>query len=372
MTKIVFETATLADAIKKAERVAPTTGQAFDKAAGILFEINPLSTAPVVTKVTNLDIFRMEWLDVVDASGSATTWRVPSRLFTQVVGSLPIGSGKTVTLEEKSEGVYSQLHLSSGRTKARFNLIDGSYYPSWDAFDPDTLLSTVDLGGRIAQVEWAAAKTEAPICGVHFDGEQCVATDRFRLASAPVKFPGLTEPITVPAGILSTLLKQTGEIKVGIDGGQLLLMPDETTQIRCILYGLKYPGMTKVMVTERPNYITVKKTEILEIMNRATTFGQGDRIAPLRTFIGKEEFAVMMTNAEVGLLGDVVELPGQALHDRVEIIFTAKNILDAINSSPNEEVTIGYDTANPLGVIYVDGGSGYKSWIVPRKKVEEQ
>ena len=367
MTKVVFETATIADAIKKAERVAPSKGSAFDKAAGIVLQV--YTGLPVVIKATNLDIYMMQWVDSIECDGAAE-WRVPSQLFAAVVGSLPIGSGKTVTLEEKA-GV---LHLTSGRTKARFNLMMTEYYPTWEAFDPDEMTQANDLGGRVAQVEWAASKSEIPISGVHFDGEQVIATDRYRIAKAPLHIEGLKEPITVPAGLLGGVLKQTGEVSVSVDGNMLLVMPDEYTQIKTVIYGESYPKVANVMDKGRglSDSITFRKTSVLEIMQRATNFAGGDRIAMLRVFFGQGEIAVMMTNDEVGLLGDVVEVPGYADHERVEFRFTPKNIMEAISKAPNEEVTLSYDKSRTGFLVHLDGGSGYESWVMPRVGPEPQ
>lgn len=373
MTKVVFETATFADAIKKASRVSPSKGQAFDKAAGIVIDVDPSSDDPITIRATNLQIFSTEWVDCVEAEGEPATWRVPSQLFTQVVSSLPIGSERTVTLEEKTNGRITILHLSSGKTKARFNLMSVEYYPYWNVFDPDEMYPANDLGGRVAQVEWAAAQgVEPPLCGISLDGEKVIATDRYRLAMSDLKIPDLKEPIVVPAGMLGTILKQTGEVSIGVEDGQLLIMPDEHTQIRAVVFDTQYPQVDRIARRDYPNILRVRKAAILEIMQRASNFAGSDRFPTLRVFFGKGEIAVMMDNNEVGLLGDVVDVPGYADHDRVEIKFTPKNIMDAITNSPNDEVEIGYDTSNAARIVYVNGGSGYECWVMPRRADQPQ
>lgn len=368
MTKITFETATFADVIKKAAKVAPTKGNAFDKAAGLVLEIDPGNS--VIVRATDLNIFSMEWVDYVEAEGPAVTWRVPSALFAQVMSSLPIGSGKHVTLEGKLDKDRPFLFLSSGRTRAKFNLMSLDHYPPWYPFDPSDLIKAENLGGRIAQVEWAAAKADATpqIQGVHFDGERCIATDRYKLACADLRIPDLAEPVTVPAGILGQILKQTGEVMIGIDENQLLLMPDESTQIRAILYGGEYPKVDRVMRRDQPNVLKVKKAPLLEVMTRASNFAGNDRFPALKLFIGREEIAVMMENSEIGLLGDVCEVPGYAQHDRRQVVFTSRNILDAVSYAPNEEIEIHYDESKMDNIMYVNGGSGFEAWVVPRRE----
>lgn len=368
MTKVVFETATLADAVKKANQIAPSKGQAFDAAAGFVIEIHP-APMPTIFRATNLEIFSMEWVDVVSVEGDPTKWRVPAALFNQVVGSLPIGTGKMVTLEEKVQGFQRQLHLTSGRTKARFNLLDESYYPKWEAFDPDDLFPVKDLGGRIAMVDWAASKSDIPMNGVHLDGKYAVATDRYRLATAPLELSDFLEPVTIPAKILSQVLRQTGEVSIGREGNQLLIMPDEHSQIRSVIYAEQYPNTKKIREMGFPNMVEIRKEEFLEILNRAAGFAGGDRIPNLKLFIGKEEIAVMMNNEEVGLLGDVLDVPGQCDHPRVEVMFTPKNIIEAVANVPNDKLQFHYDP-DSMRVVYVDGNSGYEAWVMARRETQ--
>lgn len=367
-TTVVFETATIADAIKAADRVAPNKGAAFDKASGIVLEIDP-AAGTVVIKATNMDIFQMAWIDAVSMEGPATVWRLPSMLFTRHMAALPIGSGKEVTFRQNER----QLHVEQGRTKARFNLIDADFYPTWAAFDPDDLTPVKDFGGRVALVEWAAAKDSIPLTGVHFDGELAIATDRYRLAAVPLVIAGLASPCTVPAGLLSSILKQTGEVSLAVDGTQMLLMPDEHTQIRCVLYGEKYMDARRVMDNNRdyPQVIKTKKAPLLEVINRTMNFTGSERFPTLRMFMGNEEIACMMTEREAGLIGDVHEIPGQAVHDRSELKFTPKNLVDALTQAPNEEIEIHYDPDRPNKIVYINGGSGYEAWVMPRRETGE-
>jgi DNA polymerase III sliding clamp (beta) subunit (PCNA family) len=373
MTKVTFETAAFADSIKKAELVAPNTGEAFDKAAGIVLELKPDSSDdPALVRSTNLDIFRTEWVDPITISGTPTIWRLPSKIFTQTVSSLPIGTGREVSLEEKQSGMQRYVLLKSGRTQARFQLMDEQYYPLWAPYDPAVLSSAVDLGGRIASVEWAAAKSEVPIAGIHFDGTHCIATDRFKIAHAPAEIPTISKRITIPAGVLSQLLRQTGEVRIGIQGNFFLCMPDEATQLHSIIFAEEYPNTASVRRPQHTHSVQVKKKLLLDLLNRVFNYTQGDRDAGIKFFIGKEEIVCTAVNNEVGAIKDAIEIVGQALHDRMEILFTPRNLIEAIEHAPNEDITLGYYDGHPYKPFYVDGGSGYESWIMPRKQMTKE
>lgn len=362
--RALFETATLADCLKKAAAVAPAKGQAFDKAAGIVLDLSPESC---VIKATNLEVFYTEWIDAVDVDENMT-WRLPSVLLASVIGSLPIGSGKTVVLEQKNNTIY----IEQGRTKARINLLPLEYYPIWTAFDPEVCVDAGRFADRLKQVQWAASGNAAdhPFNGIHVSGEIIVATDRYRIAAVPLVIPGLQKPVTVPGGPLVAALGRSGDVKLGSEGDQLLIMPDEHTQVRAVCYGQEYPKYQNVMKRDQPESITCNRTSLLEIMNRALTFSGSERTPVMRVFIGQEEIAVMMTNTEVGLLGDVVEVPGYATHARIEFTFTPKNLMDALGASPNDHINLYYNPAYPGKPLRIDGGSGYEAWIAPRKHLD--
>lgn len=373
MTKVVFETATIADAVMKADRIAPTKGTAFDKAAGIVLTIDP-NSGLVVIRATDLRVYSMEWVASVSIEGDEVAeWRVPSKLFATVLKGLPIGTGKNVTLEEVSNGRNRFVQLTSGRTKAKFNLMQTDYYPVWDVFNPDDLVEVDDVGGRVAMVEWAAAKVDdPPFSGILFDGQCVRATDQYKLALAPLAIPNMTESITVPAGILGQVLKQTGEVRLGVSsGGHLLLMPEPTIQIMSTIFGVQYPDTTRIEnFRTRPNIVKVHKAPLLEILQRASAFSGNERFPILRVFFGKEEIAVMMNTKEVGVLADIMEVPGYCDHDRVEFRFGPDNLIQAIEHVPNEVLHIGYDQTNNKSILYIDGGSGYECWVMPRKQMD--
>jgi DNA polymerase III sliding clamp (beta) subunit (PCNA family) len=369
VTKVTFETASLADAIKKANIVAPSHGKAFDEAGGIVLEILP-DDGLVLFRATNKDVFHTEWVQPLSIEGEATTWRLSSTLVAPVIASLPIGSGKTTVLEQVQHGQSWRIEMKSGRTKAKFFLMDTAHYPQWEIFDPSELTVVNDLGGKLALVEWAAGLKElAPLCGININGEIVKATDRYKLAVVPLEIPGLENPVTIPAGMLAQILRQTGEVRVGFTEHQMLLMPNDTTQLRLVTFAGDYPTMAKLMNRERPFSLSVKKDELLAIVNRATLAAPGDRLPLLNLYIGKESIAAKVDGPESAVV-DQIDIPGQAQHPRVNIKVTPKMLTDILNHAPNDSVTIHYDVDKPEGVLYINGGSGFECWMVARKSGE--
>jgi DNA polymerase III sliding clamp (beta) subunit (PCNA family) len=371
--KVVFETATIADSVGKAARVAPTKGEAFDKASGILMELSDHDNT-VILKATNLEIFYLEVVSAIEVDvGSAVdlSWRFNASLLSSMLTKLPIGSGKHVTFStlDKEPGIVL---VKSGRTTAKFRIMDAEYYPRWGAFDPDKLEVVADLGARIQQVEWAAMEDhEISYAGIHLDGKHVMATDRIRLAIAPCEAEPIYRPITIPAGVLKPVITNLRDVAVGIDEGMFLLMPDVSTQLKTRIYDREYPAVKKILDSKTwPDVVTVRKTALLEIMERAMLFAQRDRSPKMTFIIGKGEIAVMCVDADLGLLGDAIEVDGQCSHPRQRFIFTPKNVVEALNASPSESVEIFYNKDDTVQPVKIDGGSGYLALVMPRKEME--
>lgn len=366
--KVVFETATIADAVDKAARVAPTKGSAFDKASGILMNLAPEESC-VYIRATNLEIYYLEAVDTVSIEGEGE-WRFPSQILSGILSKLPIGSGKEVVLEQET---FGEVKLKSGRTTAKLRTIDSSYFPTWEPFDPEALDMVPDLGARIQQVEWAALTGgEPPMSGIHLNGEVVVATDRIRMAVAPCEAEPIYKPVTIPAGILKPVMRSMRDVAIGLDQGQFLLMPDPTTQIRTVIFDTPYPDITRAMRRNQPATVKFKKDHLLAMIDRAMVFGTRDRSPQMTMYIGAGEIAVMMSDQEQGLLGDIIDVPGYADHKRTKILFTPKNLTDAIAASPSEQVELHYTPETPTAVVRVDGGSGYEAWVMPRRSTDSE
>lgn len=367
MTKVTFENATIQDVIGKASKIAPTRGSAFEKSAGILIEVDA-ENQEVTVRATDGDLSYLEVVDAIEIDGDSCLWLLPSITLGALCSKLPIGSGKQIVWEQ----VDSALKFTTGKMRASMQLQPPQYWPTWEPFDPDGLESVAGFGGRVGMVSWAASKTsDPPLSGVHFDGEWAIATDGYRLVRVPCVAPPIYKPITVPAGAFAPLGKIIQDARIALQGEYLVMMPDDSTQIRALLYGLEYKKVGRVFEQTPPNMVKVNKEDLRELIDRASVMTGSERVPTLSVFIGQEEIACYMEQKEVGMLGDVLDVPGYAQHDYVKINFTPKNLLDAISNAPSKDIEIHYDAqmkkARP---IKIDGGSGYIAMVMPRTEQE--
>lgn len=363
-TSVTFELGTILDSLLKAALIAPSkAGTAFDKAAGIMLNINP-GIAPVcVVQATNLDAFYIESVPVIEATGAQTRWRLPHTL-AKILDSIPKTAGRLVRFEKDPAG--GRVKLTSNRMVATVGTIDPDFYPEFDLYEGE-FSTTQGVGSRIEQVAWACAKAgNEPLTGVHFTGEHVIATDRYRVCRVPLKM-SITNPITVPAGMLASILKKTGEIEVGATSHHIVFRVNDGCHVYSAIYGNEFPAIEKRVTSfEYDGQISVRKNELSSLINLAMSGSDADRMPLIRLIIGRSELAAYVGGDEVGI-GDVVDIPGQATHKRISLYFTPGYVLDAVNRTPGDLVTLSYRVEDESKVpIKIHDGSGFEAWVVSR------
>ena len=364
-TSVTFENAALSEAVKRAARIAPTRGEAFDKAAGIVIEVTPGAEWPVIIKSTNLSLYYLEFVAVAMSAGDPVVWRVSSELFSQIITKLPIGTGKNVTIEQKE----NKLEIKSGRFKASIGLMRGQFYPEWGLFDVESTAPVSSLGPRLNQVSWAATKGIGieSTDGVRFNGQNIFATDRYRLAVASMGAPHLSSGVTISASLLSGILPEGGQTRVGLVEDQMLILPTNYIQIRATAFASDFPPVEKIMRRDYPNKITFSKQEAIDAISRVSAADAKNRMPEITMFIGKGELVFFMQDsAGIDKIMDHVDIGGQAEHERHKIYVTPNALIDSMNASQGGMVTLHYDVSNHTRLLYLDCGNGYECWIVPR------
>ncbi len=374
MTKVVFETATIQDALKKANIVAPSRGEAFDKAAGIMLTVTR-GQEEVLVQATNLEIFYSEWISTLSVTlpdgVEEVQWLVPSRTAAAIVASFPIGTGREVTMEQPAGS--RTLKIMSARSRGSLQLITPEHYPQWDVFDPDDLVEVEEFAARLSMVEWACSPDfESSFSGINLDGQYAQACDRYRVARVPMKVDAGTawpfaSDVTIPSRVLSQIIRQTGIVSLGCTPSELLVLPSDHVQIRAVLHAQEYMKLDRITTMTYDWKLEVRKSSLLEILNRVMLVAGTDRNPQLRMWIGKSEIAVMMEDGDENNLGDILGTPGFADHERVSLSFSPKNLLEAIDKCPSEKFTFYYTPAEPLRIIKIDDGAGYEAWVTPRR-----
>lgn len=372
-TSVTFETATIADVLKKAETCAPSArgdSHVFGTAAGVVMEVWPGQSDKVQVRSTNLEVFYTEQVDYVESSGPSVQWRLPSKVISGIVAALPIGTGRTVTFTQ--DGRW--LSLASGRTAGRVMLIPMGDYPAWELYTEERSSVVRSFGQSLAQIEWACAAKGEPLTGVYFDGSVMMATDRYRAATVPCEIPILDgTPVTAPAKLLTPVLRHAGDVRVGVVGSFLTISPDEHTQIRCVVYGKNIPSPSAFTNISYDSSVLVHRDQVVEMVTRMLNVAKGsDKEPKITMLVGGEQLTLRIDGASPGeWVQDSIDLEGQADHMPVILRFLPKNITDAIGRAPDEKVALHYNAHGGKNtVVHVDGGADYRTWFVQVGKGE--
>lgn len=365
MTSVTLEVAAFADAVQQASRISPTSrGIAWDKLHGILLSVQPGDTYPVVIRTGNLDVYRAEWLSALSCEGEPVAWRVPVASLSGIIRSLPLRQARPVTLQ--SEG--SRLAVSCGRLEATLNLINADTYPLWDVFDPAGLSSAEGLAAACKAVEWAANDGYSePHSGIHITNRAVMATDRYRAAVMPLEIPHLKGSVTIPCGTITIALREIAIPKIGnpASGSQLMIMPDDWTQIRVATLANQYPiRAMNALPREFDETIAIDREAILDLLNQVAAIEPTDRTARINLFLGNEEIAATAESESFGLIKNVVDIPGRAIHDPLKLRFNKSHIIEALNSIKTPVAYVGYNLGiKQRFVCFTDKTTGYRAWV---------
>jgi DNA polymerase III sliding clamp (beta) subunit (PCNA family) len=366
-TKIEFENATFADAIKKASMVAPSKGERFADFHGFLFEFDG---EYVTLRCTDGDIFYMETLYPVKAEGPAVTWRVSSKFMFNLSARLPSRMGSKMELNDE---LSSRLTLTSGSMKSQIPLISHDSYPEWTDFEDEDLPVVEDFGKLVDAVAWSCSKkNDPPLSGVYVDEEKIVASNNYTLATMPIKI-SLTEAgrenIVVPVRLLGPVLRNFEEVKVGVEGGYLLIAPSDDVHIKCALYDDQYKNVDAVFAKEFPDMVVFEnKDYIIEIVDRVCSAGTEDRQIAMEIEIGDEMviFAVRSSDS-----GEEVEesmfLVDQCEHPPAKFKFSAEYFKGAVQNAPGKTIIMHYNKDKTGAFVKFKGENGYESIAMPRR-----
>lgn len=361
MTSIVCETATLADAIMKAARVAPNKGAAFDKASGILMEVRPSRPSPLYVKSTDLEVTYLQRVSVLSSEGDDVNWRIPSQLVSGIMSSLPLGSGQQVTMRDEGNDVI----IESGSSVAHLRTYAAEYFPTITPFTPADMAEVEDLPRRLAQVAWATDPAASVLAGVNIDGTFLSGCDRYVLAQVPCVVP-VNRPITVPLSAVAGLLKNVGSVALRATDDRLQLMPDEDTQIACTILREEYPKVNGIKRDQFGCEFTAPRERVVDVLNRMMVLGRGERYMFLNVSVGAGEIALAMTVEDTGHMQDAITVAGGIGPDDEPYEFTVApdKLSHALNASARADIKFRCGP-NASTVFQVTDDAGLEVWISP-------
>lgn len=370
MAKITVETATLADAVQKAARVAPNKGAAFDKAAGVLFEIDPIrSSTHIYVKATDLEVTYLQRVPVILVEGDDDLWRIPSALIAGVISNLPLGIGSEATLEKTAP---HEVTIKCGRKKIKVRMFDPDSFPQIKPFDPAGMAKVDGFPRRLSQAEWATDPESAILAGVHIDGTRLVACDRSRLVIVPCEMP-VDAPVTVTLRAIAPVIRNAGSVEVRVQGDRLQIMPDEDTQITSLCLAAVYPKVDGIMRDNFDGEVSCDREVWLDALTRMLVLVKGDRYPRVHVTLSKDSMMLFLSDDSTGEMTDELDVEGgPPAGEEFEIEFSPNTLTSALGAATRQMVTFKYGgrgrsesfKPNMLPIHFYDEG-GFDSWLMP-------
>jgi len=368
-TTMTFEAATLADALTKASRIAPVKGAAFDRAAGYLIETNP-AASEVILKATDIDSTYLQHVPAVSGTGDGARWRIPSRIFTDLITGLPMSESSQVQVIDRGD---NWIRVSAGRTKAKLAMLDPESFPLVPEFPMDHMVTAHDMAVKVEQVAWSTDPGSQVLQGVHIDGKRLVGTTQHTIAAVPCEVT-VDEPITVPLATLASLLKGGSNVQVQAVGRKLHIALDGETQITAPILEGAYPKIDAVMRDDFTCSTKVHKATFLDALGRMLALIKTERAPVLEVELNGDGLVKMITFdmevPEVGRMQDGLDVAGEfdGIH---KLYFNPRLISDAFSNSRADVVVFSWGHADPDRAwklpIRVSDDRGYTAYVMPMR-----
>ncbi len=331
----------------------------FAKGLGIVFRAIPTkSSLPVLSNVyisaendqlklaaTNTETTIITYIGASIKEDGAIT--VPAKLLKDFVSTL---SPSTLTVELKD----LVLHISSEKTKSRFNGTDPSDYPNMPSFDTKKAYLALDpkvFATAISHVLFAAATDESkPIfTGVYLcykEGTLTIASsDGYRLSEKVLTIGKNDHEFTVilPAKTLAEIAKifsgSNEPLKFGInEGDNLALFESEGTLVTSSMLNGEYPNYKRIIPEDTILQAEFSVGDLTEAVRLTNIFSKEASSAIKMRFNPEGFIHIASSDEEVGAHESKVtaEIEG----DEMEITFNSKYLLDFLTNIKVDRVLI--------------------------------
>jgi len=360
------ETSALADAARNAGTIAPTKGEAFDKAQGIVIQLEDDEDV-IQIKTSDLSSTYLQRIKVDNLDRSRdTVWRLPSALLANFLIQLPL-NGAEVKFSQDGHRVKIQ----SGRIKASFDSLVMDGFPEFKPFDTADMSQVDNLARCMKQVAWAVGDT-SPLNGIHLDGTSVVGCSQERMAEVPCTVP-VDEAITVPLSALSAAIKNTSEVHMRASDDRLYLRTDEDTLMTSSILVDKYPNLDvlRAMAAKCDAHAEVSISAVSDAVSRMLVLCKTDRYPRIVIAMSPGAMSISMDVPDLGQVEETLDIIGAEKEQTFH--FTPRNLMSALGSchASGDKAWIGYNSDNDLAPIHFtddqEDGKGFSCVCMPRR-----
>jgi len=321
---------------------------------------------------TNLEAGISLWLGAkIEKEGQTT---VLAKTLAEYVACLP---ADRVDLEI----IESNLRVASVSTLATFPTIAAAEFPKIAAFPAkaDLQLSLAAFSQAVSEVAFSAGQDEGRpvLTGVLLKKEEkgfsLVGTDGYRLSVKNFSLDsGLPGDLIIPARVLSEAVRLKGEKSEEKEGGILgVAVTQEENQVifalpeielSCRLIEGSFPDYEKIIPKEETTKIIFDREEFLRAVRLASIFArESANIVKLK--IEEQKLKISANSPQVGENESTVAIKQEG--EDQEIAFNFRFLLDFLNNTISQEVSLGMTGPLNPGVFRLVGDNSLLHLVMP-------
>ena len=356
----VINAALLHEALNRANKIAPTKGNAMDRAAGIQIQF---LAGEAHIRSTDLDVSFYQKVKCSEIAEECTI-RVSS-VVPPFIASLSMDKDQVIRFHREAKKIVVQYNKT--RTKATVPEIVGEY-PIIRWHDYEAMTDAADLGNKIASVAWAVEPdAQGVLSGIKIDGEWLEGMSSKNAARIRCDVVA-EEPVIAVLKSLTPLIKGGSRLRMKAEAGHIVIALDETSQVSSTTVLGQWPNLVERLEKfEFPNTATIRKGRLGDALKRVLSFVRNDRLPKVKITFTKESVDVVLTGTMNGDIQDSCALSSRTGSDE-EITFTFNPnwILEAVDTFPGASILIEFN--GPLQPIRLsEPSTSYEAYVMPMR-----
>ena len=313
---------------------------------------------------TNLDIFCSEKISAdIEVNGEIS---VPAITLHEIVKKLPQGSDIDLNMDETGNSI----NIKSGRSRFNLSTLPTDDFPdiSQDDLSVKFIMNVEDLKTMIDKTKFAISNEESRyyLNGIFFHSAhkneinilRSVATDGHRLAQYDMPLPqgeekmsGNIIPKKTTLELRRILDDANGDVQVELSSSKVKFVFSEIELVSKVIDGT-FPDYTKVIPQNNDKMLKTNISDLKGAIERVSAIAVSEETKSrgLKLIIENNKLQLLANSASKG--SAIEELDVQFAHDKLEIGFNSRYLLDIISEIDGTDVTLNFsDPAAPVLII---------------------
>jgi len=358
------QVATLHDALQKAKNVAPTKGNAFDRAQGIHLTF---ITDGIEVRATNLEMTYWQLVPAVTSVESGWEMRLSSSLLAAFVAGIPMASesDRLRFLIDTANPRSVTVQFGNKKLKAKMPTIQGDY-PLFGPIDVNDMKDAQELSSKLEMVAWAADDQGGVLSGTYIDGNHLVSMTTKMAARAHCVIDAEDAVVAIMRPLVP-LIKLGTTVKMKVLENKIVIALDEASQVTSTVILQPYPvhGLAQLEKLPHDAGFTVAKQRLIDGLTRLLVAVRNDRLPRCSVEILDGQLH-MALRSDSGEIEDACIVSEQTWTEQKSLLFNPTWLIDALESFNSSTIKVKYvekNSRSPLHLATPDGE--YETWVMP-------